>query len=287
MARGRNLLHQGVKAAAAGADLLRRPAPGVVVLIYHRVGAGTALDVDQPLGLFDAQMAALAESGSVVSLGSALDALSRGALSRGALSRGALAHESTNGNSVVVTFDDGTADFADRAVPVLVRHRIPATLYLATMFTEERRAYPDGAQPVSWPGLADACATGLVDIASHTHRHALLDRLAPDQVADELDRSIGLIGDRLGRPVHDFAYPKAVAAAPHADLLVRARFRSAALGGTRANRIGATDPYQLARSPIQRSDGMRWFRRKVAGGMRFEDDLRRMRNRRRYARATT
>jgi hypothetical protein len=32
---------------------------------------------------------------------------------------------------------------------------------------------------------------------------------------------------------------------------------------------------------------MRWFERKVAGGMRFEDDVRRLVNRKRYAATTT
>jgi len=45
-------------------------------------------------------------------------------------------------------------------------------------------------------------------------------------------------------------------------------------------------PYRLARSPVQLSDGMRWFRHKVAGGMAFEDTLRRAVNRTRYAGAT-
>ena len=43
----------------------------------------------------------------------------------------------------------------------------------------------------------------------------------------------------------------------------------------------------LHRSPIQVSDGLRWFRRKAAGGLSLEDDLRRLRNRRRYAGAVT
>jgi hypothetical protein len=47
------------------------------------------------------------------------------------------------------------------------------------------------------------------------------------------------------------------------------------------------DPWRLARSPVQTSDGMRWFTRKVRGGMRFEDTLRTTLNRRRYAGATT
>ncbi len=54
---------------------------------------------------------------------------------------------------------------------------------------------------------------------------------------------------------------------PAADAAIRARFASAAVAGTRVNRVRRTDPYRLARSPIQVSDGMRWFRRKVAGGL--------------------
>jgi hypothetical protein len=50
---------------------------------------------------------------------------------------------------------------------------------------------------------------------------------------------------------------------------------------------GATDPYRLARSPVQRADGMHWFERKLAGGLRLEDDVRRWANRVRYLGATT
>jgi hypothetical protein len=102
-------------------------------------------------------------------------------------------------------------------------------------------------------------------------------------IDDELDRSIGLIGDRLDRRAVDFAYPKAVPGSPYATRAVLARFRSAALAGTRVNAYGHSDPYRLARSPIQVSDGMSFFARKVAGGMALEDGLRRAVNRFRYA----
>ena len=70
---------------------------------------------------------------------------------------------------------------------------------------------------------------------------------------------------------------------------MRDRFRSAALAGTRANPYGngRPIPYRLARSPIQVSDGMQFFERKVAGGMALEDSFRRAMNRVRYARAGT
>jgi peptidoglycan/xylan/chitin deacetylase (PgdA/CDA1 family) len=184
---------------------------------------------------------------------------------------------------IVVTFDDGPADFAEAAVPILVEHGIPATIYLATAFLDEQRPFPYGAPPMSWAAMADAVSTGVITVGSHTHTHALLDRLPDDQVDDELDRSIGAIGEHLGVTPSHFAYPKSLAPSPGADRAVRARFRSAALAGTRPNPYGRTDPFRLARSPIQAGDEMRWFRAKAAGGMSFEDDVRRAVNRWRYS----
>jgi peptidoglycan/xylan/chitin deacetylase (PgdA/CDA1 family) len=126
-----------------------------------------------------------------------------------------------------------------------------------------------------------------VSIGSHTHRHRLLDRAPEAEVVDELERSIGSIGDNLGTAPLDFAYPKALLGSAAAQHAVHSRFRSAALAGTRANVAGQTDMYRLARSPIQISDGRVWFERKVAGGMSFENTIREVVNRLRYAKAST
>ena len=107
------------------------------------------------------------------------------------------------------------------------------------------------------------------------------------EIDDELDRSIALIGEHLGRPPLDFAYPKAVLGSPPAQAAIRARFRSAAVAGTRTNPYGRADRYRLARSPVQVADGERWFAHKAKGGMGFEDQLRRLLNRRRYSEAMT
>jgi peptidoglycan/xylan/chitin deacetylase (PgdA/CDA1 family) len=246
---------------------------GTVVLIYHRVGAGCRLETELSTTAFEQQVSRLSNDGRTVSLRDGLTALG--------------AETSAVRHGVVVTFDDGTVDFTEVVLPILARHRVPVTLFLATAFIEQQRPFPDDGQPLSWAALRDACSTGLVDVGSHTHTHALLDRLPPDQIADELDRSKGLIEERLSRPCLDFAYPKALPPAPAADAAVRARFRSAALAGTRPNVPGKTDVYRLARSPIQRSDGMKYFEKKVAGGMALEDTIRRVANRWRYRGATT
>ncbi|CAN5652665.1 N/A [soil metagenome] len=266
------MLQQVVKASAAGLDVVRRPTEGLVVLIYHRVG-GSGGSVDLDPGLFDEQMAELAASGMLRSLDEGLETVA--------------APGSAERHLVSVTFDDGTADFVENALPILVRHQVPATLYLATKFADEGLDFPGGGRAISWGGLRDARTTGLIDVGAHTHSHVLLDRLEDRLVADELDRSNGLIEDQLGAPARHFAYPKAVLGSPTAREAVRSRYRSASVAGTRANPIGGTDPHLLQRSPVQVADGMRWFRRKASGGLRLEDDLRRRINQRRYAGATT
>ena len=263
-----------VKGAAAAADAVRPRRRGVVVLLYHRVGSRTTSEVDLPLALFAEQVEALAATRRVETLDACLDAL-------------AGSEPPGGGDPIAVTFDDGTADFVEVALPVLARNHVPVVLYLATAFIDEGRTFPGDGRPASWAALRDAASTGLVTFGSHTHRHALLDRLPAAEVAGELDRSRDLIGERLGVAVAHFAYPKAVPGSRAADAAVRARFRSAALAGTRPNRYGRTDPHRLARSPIQRADAMTWFRRKVDGGMGLEDRLRTLANRRRYAGATS
>jgi peptidoglycan/xylan/chitin deacetylase (PgdA/CDA1 family) len=260
-----------VKLAAAGADLLRPDAPGLVVLIYHRVGGRTASAVDLGTARFDAQVAELAGAGRVVTLDEGLRRLEAGDVADG---------------PVVLTFDDGTADWVDDALPVLVRHGAPATFYVATDFVDRGIPFPGEARPVSWAGLAELVASGLATIGSHTHTHALLDRATGPATAEELDRSVELIGTHLGVACEHFAYPKALLGSPAAEGEVRRRFRSAALAGSRANAPGA-DRHRLARTPIQVADGMRWFRRKAAGGMRLEDTARSLLNRGRYAGAAT
>jgi peptidoglycan/xylan/chitin deacetylase (PgdA/CDA1 family) len=269
MAGMRNQARQLVKCVSAAADAVRRP-HGLVVLIYHRVGARTPVTVDLPRPLFAEQLAALTAGWAPVTLDEAAAFVAGPAPPPGP-------------PPVCLTFDDGTADFVEEALPELVAHGVPATLYVATDYVEACRAFPDDGRPASWAGLRDALSTGLVTIGSHTHTHRLLDRVGGAEAAAELDRSIGLIEDRLGVACTHFAYPKALPGSPAAEQEVRLRFRTAALGGTRPNPYGRTDSHRIRRSPVQVSDGMRWFRRKAAGGMALEDNLRTLRNRRRYA----
>jgi peptidoglycan/xylan/chitin deacetylase (PgdA/CDA1 family) len=287
MARGRATALHALKVAAAAGDRVRSRSAGVVVLIYHRVGARAQSEIDLPADEFDRQMAWLADTGRVVDIDTAVERLASGpdadVSGSGSDDEG---HGPAEPNPVVVTFDDGTSDLVDIALPILAKHQVPATVYLGTRHIDERLPWPADGTPLSWAGAKEMVGSGLVTFGSHTHSHALLDRLSPDEAADDLDRSRQLIQDKLGVAADHFAYPKAVPPPPAVERLVRHRFVSAALGGNRPNPYGRTDLHRLARTPIQVSDGWTWFQRKAEGGMALEDSFRRALNRVRYRRAT-
>jgi peptidoglycan/xylan/chitin deacetylase (PgdA/CDA1 family) len=241
---GSSLARKAVKAAVLPGGIVSRRRPGdTVVLLYHRVGRPGG-EIDLPASLFERQLAHLAGQDRVLTLDQAV------------------AGDPAGG--VVVTVDDGYRDFHEVVLPLLVRYRVPAVLYLATGLVAGEGDGPDDPEALSWSQLAEAVATGLVTVASHTHGHVDLSR-APEAVCrEELTRSKGLIEDRLGVACRHFAYPWAVGS-PTADRLVRELFDSAALDAWRTNRAGAFDPWRLGRTPMLASDGLAFFKAKLRG----------------------
>ena len=246
-----------LKRLALMADQLVRPSPGLVVLIYHRVGGGTRSPIDLDVEEFAWQMKYLADNDLAVTLDEGLRRLESEDPAQG----------------VVVTFDDGTRDFGDVAVPIMVEFGVPSLLYAETSPITTGRPNAAGLEPTDWTTLGEAVATGLVQIGSHTHNHRLLRDVDGAEAAEELDLSIAAISANIGVVPHHFAYPKAVDGSPAANREIRQRFSSAALAGGGSNRSG-TDPYRLQRTPIQRSDSRRMFQAKIAGGMRLEGMVR-------------
>lgn len=248
-----------------------KPPVGITVLIYHRVGGGSDSEVDLPVDVFRAQLAYLAEHHRVISLDTAV---------------AELAGDTPIDPGVVITFDDGTADFVEYAVPTLLEFDLPATLYVATQFIDDGADFPWGAPPASWGGLRESATTGLVSIGSHTHAHSLLDRADVSEVGRDLDRSIDLIGEHIGIVPDHFAYPKALLGSDGAESAVRRRFSSAALARGRVNPVGNTNLHRLWRTPVQLSDRHAMFATKAAGGLRLEGELRHVVASVKYRRAT-
>ena len=232
-----SIARRAVKIAALPASVGRpRAATDTVVLLYHRIADGGS-EIDLPAPVFERHLRLLG-AGRVRTLAAVLE----------------------RPGGVVVTFDDGTPDFAEAALPALERHLVPAVLYLTTGWI--------GTRGLSWSQLDDVEASGLVEVGSHTHDHVDLSRADARTAEEQMRRSKEVLEDRLGRSCDHFAYPFAVGS-PAADAVARRLFRSAALDAWRTNR-GAFDPYRIGRTPVLRSDGVAFFRAKVGGRLDAE-----------------
>ena len=176
---------------------------------------------------------------------------------------------------VVLTFDDGYRDTFETAFPVLRESGLPFTVYLATESIETGVPLgPAGAaDPMTWDQIGVMLESGLVTVGAHTHRHSDMRKLSTEAVEEELGISDDLIEMRLGvRPTH-FAYPWGFWS-PTADRPVKDRYSSAALAGSRHS-TRELDPHLLRRYPVQLSDGFRFFRARLRGGLRLEEVIRR------------
>lgn len=111
---------------------------------------------------------------------------------------------------VVITFDDGFADFRDRALPALRRADLPATIFVTTAFIEglpEGRGVPRPPGPwLDAEGLRELRSEG-VELGAHSHSHPQLDILSTKTARLEIARSKRLLEELLAAPVPSFAYP--------------------------------------------------------------------------------
>ncbi len=168
---------------------------------------------------------------------------------------------------VVLTFDDGYADFHTEVLPRLVERELTASLFVTTGWLADAGPADRAGSPLdatlSWTQLKEIEAAG-IETGGHSHSHAALDAVRPAVLGDELARCRDLLEDRLGRPEQVFCYPFG-----YSDARVRAAVRTSGWTGACAvaNTLARVDqgPYGLARLTIRRRTDLPTFRRLVAG----------------------
>jgi peptidoglycan/xylan/chitin deacetylase (PgdA/CDA1 family) len=110
--------------------------------------------------------------------------------------------------TVLITIDDGFADFTDNALPALVDRKMPSTLYVTTGALADRRqesVLPPARmlRSTDLPGLEPVG----VEIGAHSHTHRQMDILPTAEVRHELSLSGTLLSETLGHGIRSFAYP--------------------------------------------------------------------------------
>lgn len=204
----------------------------LAILTYHSIDdSGSVVSVSQRK--FTEQMATLAEWGF-----------------RGISLAEAVHYREANGSwpqrSVVLTFDDGFANFYESAMPALIRRKFSATVFVISGHIEGINnwdAPPAGLgtrQMLTWAQVGELSEQG-IEIGAHTRTHPDLRKLSESQLEEEIAGSCAAISDHIGRAVESFAYPYGYSN-PQAETVVQRTVRAAC---TTELRHATDDPLHL------------------------------------------
>ena len=169
---------------------------------------------------------------------------------------------------VVITFDDGFADFFTSALPILQKYSFGATMYIPTAYIGGKslwmEQHGEGSRPLlSWQQIQEMNASG-IECGAHSHTHLQLDLLSRLRVNEEITLSKRILEDSLGQPVTSFAYPHGYYRAETQRLLRRAGYTSACTVKY-AMATENTDTFALTRQLVEPTTDIQAFATLLAG----------------------
>ena len=168
------------------------PCLNIPVLMYHHVqspeeaASKNQKNINVNSDVFASQMAYLVQKGyRTITPDELLAGLQTGSLL---------------GKTVLITFDDGYADFYTYAYPELVKNNFRAIVFLSTGLM----GAPDY---LGWPQISEMHGGGLVDFEDHTWSHKNMGNASEELATYEIGAAKSQLEERGLGPVTSFAYP--------------------------------------------------------------------------------
>jgi len=237
-----------------------RAGPAIPILMYHGVG-GLQKKGSHPYyetatspEVFAQHMAFLQDNGCRVVGLNELPGIFSG-------------HANSPEKPVVITFDDGLADFKTDAFPVLNRHGFSATVFLPAGLMGQ---YVSGQACMTWDHVREKAAKGIA-FGSHSLTHPDLAELDAAELEREIRESKEKIESELGQGIDSFSYPYSFPLQETRFLeLYEAMLAGCGYRSGVTTIIGRASPkdncYFLKRLPVNDHDDIRFFRAKLEGG---------------------
>lgn len=170
----------------------------IVVLLYHRVNDDLRDSVTVGIEQFDRHMCYVRQNYHVTSIGDIVT---------GNVPR------NTRRPVICITFDDGYLDNYVNAVPILLKHKIPAAFFVSTGmmgsdhgFEHDLKKLGKALPNMTWKQIRQMHQLGFT-IGSHTVTHINCGKSAPDLVRKEILQSKSDLNQKLGIKEIIFAYP--------------------------------------------------------------------------------
>jgi peptidoglycan/xylan/chitin deacetylase (PgdA/CDA1 family) len=174
------------------------PKPRVVVLSYHSIHPSARESGTTSPELFEAHLRWLRRHCDVVPLLK-------------------ISQRVLNGSgrpTVAITFDDGFADNYLTALPILLRHEIPATFFLATglvdrdpsVLSRSWSGWQESGSTLTWPQVLEMRRNGM-EFGAHGHRHVPLALLTDEEAREDLHTSKAILEKRLEQQIDAVAFP--------------------------------------------------------------------------------
>ncbi|MDC6457730.1 polysaccharide deacetylase family protein [Alphaproteobacteria bacterium] len=158
-----------------------------------------------------------------------------------------------------LTFDDGYADNLDKALPVLERYGIPATIFVACRFVQN-----GDKRFLSAQNLIRLAKHPLITIGSHGLDHLSLADCNKLRLKQELAGSKSFLEDLIGKRVDFLSYPNG----SFSDAVKLAAQESgylAAFTSRTGSLLQGVDNFEISRVNILGIDSKQTLKRKVTG----------------------
>ncbi len=168
---------------------------------------------------------------------------------------------------VVLTFDDGYANFYHEAWPLLAERGMTATVFLVTGAVDgvnrwDREKNEPEERLLTREQILELAAKG-VEFGGHSHNHRDLTQLDDRGLIREITGCQKALTDILGRPARSFSYPYGLYNPKVQEATSRAGFTMACT--TRPGKVArSSDRLCLPRIIVKRSDNLLDFRLKMS-----------------------
>ena len=148
---------------------------------------------------------------------------------------------------ILLTIDDGFSSFYQNAWPLLKKEKIPFILFVST---REVGAF----NYMTWDQIKEISKEDFVEIGNHSHTHEYLVDESRDLILDDIQKSISIFKDQLGKNSDFFSYPFGEYSLEFKKLIKSLGFKYAF--GQHSGVIDETkDFYELPRFPINEKYG--------------------------------